>query len=209
MYRAARTILCLLAASWGTAAADPKAEPSQGKPGAKPEAKTEAKTEGKPEAKTESKPDANVRTIIIVRHAEAAGNTHNGGDPVLSSDGKARAVELARTLADTPLRAVYTTHYQRNRQTAEPLPRHIGEKPTVIDDVPSILAALRAEPWGATALVIGHSNTVPELVRGLTGQALPGDEPIVYDRIWIVLMMRDGGVSLLRLRYGAPVAVAK
>jgi hypothetical protein len=79
----------------------------------------------------------------------------------------------------------------------------------VIDDVPAILAALRAEPWGATALVIGHSNTVPELVRGLTGQAVPADEPIIFDRMWIVTMTRDGAVSLLRLHYGAPVAITR
>ena len=178
----ARTIVCLLAvSSFGTAAAEPAAGPTAA-PG--------------------------VKTVIIVRHAEAAGTQH-GGDPVLSSDGRARSLELARTLADTPLRSVYTTHYQRNRQTAEPLPRHIGEKPTVIDDVDATVRALQAEPWGATALVIGHSNTVADLVRGLTGQALPEGEPIVFDRMWIVTITRDGAASLLRLHYGAPVALTK
>jgi broad specificity phosphatase PhoE len=148
-----------------------------------------------------------VKTIIVVRHAEAAGPTHGGGDPVLSAEGQARALELARTLADTQLQTVYSTHYQRNRLTVAPLPRGAGEKPTVIDDVPAILRALQAEPWGATALVVGHSNTVPELVRGLTGQTLPDNEPIIYDRLWIVTMARDGTSSLLRLHYGAPVAI--
>jgi broad specificity phosphatase PhoE len=160
------------------------------------------------EPKSAATPLPGVKTIIVVRHAEAD-STQHGGDPVLSADGRTRSLELARTLADTPLHSVYTTHYQRNRQTAEPLPRHAGEKPTVIDDVAETLRALRAEPWGATALVIGHSNTVPDLIRGLTGQALPADEPVVFDRMWIVTMTRDGVASLLRLHYGAPVAIAK
>jgi len=89
-----------------------------------------------------------------------------------------------------------------------PLPRHAGDKPTVIDEIPAILAALRAEPWGATALVVGHSNTVPDLIRGLTGTALPQTEPIIFDRMWIVTLARDGTASLLRLHYGATVSPA-
>jgi phosphohistidine phosphatase SixA len=149
-----------------------------------------------------------MKTIIVVRHAEAEPAPH-GADPALTADGRARSLELARTLTDTPLHAVFITHYQRNRQTVEPLPRHAGEKPTVIDDVPAILTAVRAIPWGATALVVGHSNTVPELIRGLTGHAVPADEPIIFDRMWIVTLTRDGVASLLRLHYGAPVAVTK
>ena len=146
-----------------------------------------------------------VKTIIVIRHAEA--EHQPGGDPALTLDGRTRATELARVLGDTQLNAVYLTHFQRNRQTAAALPRKAGEKPTVIDEVPGTLAALRAVPWGTTSLVIGHSNTVPDLVRGLTGTALPADEPIIYDRMWIVTLARDGTASLLRLHYGAPVAV--
>jgi broad specificity phosphatase PhoE len=146
-----------------------------------------------------------VKTIIVIRHAEA--EHQPGGDAPLTPDGRTRATELARVLGDTPLDAVYLTHFLRNRQTAAPLPRKAGEKPTVIDDVPGTLAALRAGPWGTTSLVIGHSNTVPDLVRGLTGTTLPAGEPIIYDRMWIVTLARDGTASLLRLHYGAPVAV--
>jgi phosphohistidine phosphatase SixA len=197
MLRVVRALLCLLAvSSCGTAVAEPRT----GTPPAEPKA-------GAPGDARAGAPAPGVKTIIVVRHAEAAGDTHKGGDPVLSADGRARALELARTLADTPLRSVYATHYQRGRQTAEPLPRRAGEKPVVIDDVPSTLRALQAEPWGATVLVIGHSNTVSDLVRGLTGQALPQGEPVIYDRMWVVTMASDGATSLLRLRYGAPVAV--
>jgi len=150
---------------------------------------------------------AGVKTIIVVRHAEAEAHKP-GGDPALTSDGRARALELARTLSDTPLRSVYSTHFQRTRQTAAQLPRHAGEKPTVLDDVPATLRALRAEPWGTMALVVGHSNTIPEIIRGLTGAPIPDGEPIVFDRMWIVTMARDGTASLLRLHYGAPVAAA-
>src|ERR1043165_3364077 len=157
-------------------------------------------------ASADSKPAApTVKTIIVIRHAEA--EHQPGGDPALTADGRTRAIELARVLVDTQLHAVYRTHYQRSRETAAQLPRKAGEKATVIEDVPATVAALRAGPWGTTSLVIGHSNTISDLLRGLTGTALPADEPVLYDRIWVVTLARDGTTSLLRLRYGAPVPV--
>jgi broad specificity phosphatase PhoE len=211
MLRVARVLLCLLAvSSYGTATADPKAgTPSDSKSGAPAGTKAGTSVDTKAAPAEPKAATPGIKTIIVVRHAEAAGDTHKGGDPVLSADGRTRAQDLARALTDAPLRSVYITHYQRNRQTAERLPRGAGEKPTVIDDVAATLRALQAEPWGATALVIGHSNTVPELIRGLTGQALPDGEPIIYDRMWIVTIARDGATSLLKLHYGAPVPVKK
>jgi broad specificity phosphatase PhoE len=175
-------IVCLMAlASCGAATAEPRVDPAAA---------------------------AGVKTIIVVRHAEAD-TSQPGKDPPLSADGQARALELARVLTDTPLDAVYLTHFQRNRQTAAPLPRHAGDHPTVVDEVPAILRALRGGPWGTTSLVIGHSNTIPDLIRGLTGRALPPDEPVIFDRMWIVTLARDGTASLLRLHYGAPLAAGK
>jgi len=181
MLAVSRSILCLLAISSGATAAAEHARPV----GA-----------------------TGVKTVIVVRHAEVEAGPH-GGDPALSAAGKARAAELARVLVDAPLTSVYATHFQRNRMTAAALPRRAGQasvEPKVIDDVQGTLRALRAEPWGATTVVVGHSNTIGELLRGLTGRPIP-DEPILFDRMWVVTVARDGSSSLLRLHYGAPVPV--
>jgi broad specificity phosphatase PhoE len=144
-----------------------------------------------------------VKTIVLVRHAESD-QTIGGSDPPLSAEGKARAKELLRVLGDTPLGAVYVTRFQRNRQTAEPfVGRDGGPKLFVVDDVAATVAALGAEPWGSTALVIGHSNTLPKLLEALTGKADPTPAP--YDAMWVVTLTREGGVSVLRLRYGPSV----
>ena len=144
-----------------------------------------------------------VKTIVLVRHAESD-QTISGNDPPLSAEGKARAKELVRVLGDTPLGAIYITRFQRNRQTAEPLVGHGGgPKLSVVDEVAATVAALGAEPWGSTALVIGHSNTLPKLLEALTGK--PNPTPAPYDVMWVVTLTRDGGVSVLRLRYGPSV----
>ena len=143
-----------------------------------------------------------VKTIVLVRHAESD-QAIGGSDPPLSAEGKARAKELVRVLGDTPLGTIYVTRFQRNRQTAEPLVgRGGGAKLSVVDEVPATVAALGAEPWGSTALVIGHSNTLPKLLEALTGK--PDPTPAPYDAMWVVTLTRDGGVSVLRLRYGPP-----
>ncbi|HKA89081.1 MAG TPA: phosphoglycerate mutase family protein [Haliangiales bacterium] len=146
-------------------------------------------------------PTERIKTIIVVRHAEAEPGPP-GGDPQLGAAGRARALELARALADAPLRAVYSTHYARNRQTAEPLARRAGDRLRIIDDVTAILSALAAEPWGGTVLVVGHSNTVPKLLAGLVGRPIPESEPVRFDAMWIVALSRDGGASALCLHYG-------
>ncbi len=147
---------------------------------------------------------ARLKTIVVVRHAEAA-PAPEGADPPLGADGRARAAELARVLGDADVHTIYTTHRARNRQTAEPLAQRLGARTVVLDDVAATLAALAAEPWGTTVLVVGHSNTVPRILSGLTGQPFPERDPVGFDAMWIVGLSRDGGVSLVRLRYGAPI----
>ena len=54
---------------------------------------------------------AQTTTIWVVRHAEKATTSDN--DPELSTDGKARATELAKLLQSQKVAAVFTTAYQR------------------------------------------------------------------------------------------------
>jgi broad specificity phosphatase PhoE len=144
------------------------------------------------------------KTVIVVRHAEAE-PAPAGGDPGLSPGGRARAVELARTLADASVRTVLSTHYARNRQTIEPLVRGTGGRVKIVDEVPAIVAAVAAEPWGSTVVVVGHSNTMAKLLTGLAGRAFSDVDPVPFDAMWIVTLSR-GGASWVRLRYGPATA---
>ena len=148
------------------------------------------------------------KTIVLVRHAEKD-TTVAGSDPPLSAAGRLRADELARLIGDTPLHAIYSTPYQRTRQTVTPLAARAGDSLTVIQDVKTTLAALRSEPWGSTVLVVGHSNSVPQLYIGLTGLAFPDSDRVANDGLWVVTLARDGTSSLLRLHYGAPAAFVR
>jgi len=139
--------------------------------------------------------------VFVARHAEKAEDGSN--DPGLTPEGRARAARLARILSDAGLTTVYSTDYARTRETARPAAEEAGLGVHLYDpDAPKELAArLRGAP--GRYLVIGHSNTVPGLVRALGGQAGGELGEAEYDRLYVVLL-GPGGATTLALRYGEP-----
>lgn len=139
-------------------------------------------------------------TILLVRHAEKAGPS---GNVPLSAPGKARAARLAWTLRDAGVRHIFTTELTRTRETASPLAARLGITPKVvlavaIDDLARSLAAL---PPGAVALVVHHSNTVPQIVEKLGGPRLAPVADDEYDRLLVLTRPPGGGLQVLTLRY--------
>ena len=98
-------------------------------------------------------------------------------DPDLTAEGRRQAGLLAGRFGEAPPRAIYVSDYRRTRQTAAPLAARLGLTPIVYDpaDTPALVARVRAGPL--PALVVGHSNTVPDIVAGLGGTR-PG--PLVH-----------------------------
>jgi probable phosphoglycerate mutase len=58
---------------------------------------------------------------------------------------------------------------------------------------------------GGRYLVVGHSDTTPELVEMLGGDPGPAiDEATEHDRVYVVRVAPDGGVTTELRRYGKP-----
>jgi broad specificity phosphatase PhoE len=135
-------------------------------------------------------------TIFIVRHAEKADATK---DPDLSEAGRARAEALAKTLREANITAVYATEFKRTQQTAAPLAKALGITVTTLPakDGAALIAKLRA--LNGNALVVGHGDTIPDLIK-----ALGISDPINimendYDNLFIVVL--DEKPRLIRLHY--------
>lgn len=130
-------------------------------------------------------------TIYLVRHAEKQA----GDDPSLTVAGLERAQMLGVILSDEGVGKIWSSDYRRTRETAAPLATRLGLDVEIYDasDLASLADRLTAE--GLTALVVGHSNTTPQLAE-LLGAA-PG-EPIVesneYDRLYVI--QRKDGVTV-------------
>src|SRR6266700_3335603 len=103
-------------------------------------------------------------TVFIVRHAEKADATK---DPDLSEAGRARAEALAKTLKDANITAIYATEFKRTQQTAAPLAKALGITVTILPakDNAALIAKLRAST--GNALVVGHGDTIPGLIKAL------------------------------------------
>ena len=145
---------------------------------------------------------APVTTVILVRHAEKAPAAAMSNDVPLSDAGVARAKELARVLASTSIDAIYTTNYQRTKQTAAPLAADHHLEPIVAE--PAAMAnIIRTKHAGQTVVVVGHSNTTPDVIRALGVASPPSIGDSEYDDLFIVTLAPGAAPKLVTLRYGA------
>ena len=137
--------------------------------------------------------------VFLVRHAEKASASP---DPGLTEAGETRAQALAELLRDAGVDVVYSTDYRRTRDTAAPLAVKLGLGLTTYDprNLGELAADIRSQ--GVRCLVVGHSNTTPELVGLLGGEPGPPiDEKSEYDRLYVVTIGADGAVETVVLRY--------
>lgn len=148
-------------------------------------------------------PKPGTETVFYVaRHAEKA--EAPSGDPPLTAEGRARAQSLAAALAEAPLRAVYSSPTRRTRATAQPAADGRGLAVTDYDPrrPPSETATvLHTRHAGQQVLVVGHSDTVPQLVSTLCAcPVLPLDES-EYGDLYEVRIRADGEVTLEMRRF--------
>lgn len=148
-----------------------------------------------------AKPEV-VAEYIVVRHAEKS--TGDARDPSLSEAGTMRAQSLARLLAATPIDAIYATSYKRTQQTARPTAAARSLAVTTYDaKLPAATfgAQLRAAHAEGAVLIVGHSNTVPEIVSALSGQPVEPIPETAFDRLYRVTIDSNGVATLVQARY--------
>lgn len=141
-------------------------------------------------------------SFVVVRHAEKA--AVDPGDPALTDAGRARADALAASLADAPLAAVYATAYRRTQQTAAPSASTHALAVTTYDakqPAGEFAARLKRAHAAGTVLVVGHSNTVPEIAAALCGCAVAPMSEAEYDRHLSIEIDAHGVARLAVSRY--------
>jgi phosphohistidine phosphatase SixA len=138
--------------------------------------------------------------IYIVRHAERADRSANSP---LSDAGAARARKLATMLKDAGVTHVFTSDLRRTIDTGAPLADalHTRAEQVPSGDAQALAAKITAVGLHDRVLVVGHSNTVPELLRALhvaSPVTIADDE---YDNLFIVVPKAAASPTLLRLKY--------
>lgn len=116
-------------------------------------------------ASAEARPSGSVASYVV-RHFDTPKGEK---DPDLLPQGAARAEALARWFRGKRLCAILVTQYQRTRQTVAPLAASRGIALQSYDAADTAGAVARAKASPCPVLIVGHSNTVPDLVEQLGG----------------------------------------
>jgi phosphohistidine phosphatase SixA len=129
------------------------------------------------------------QTYYVVRHAEKAVQAANmTSDVPLSDAGKQRAENLKEVLKDKKIGLIYSTNTIRTKSTAGPTASlfslTINEYPPRPDS--AFIALLKSKKQNT--LVVGHSNTVDDIVNMLCGEKkIAGDLPDTeYDNLYVI-----------------------
>ncbi|XLZ72540.1 phosphoglycerate mutase family protein [Massilia sp. SR12] len=132
--------------------------------------------------------------IYVSRHGEKA--VSDSKDPPLTTAGEQRAQRIALMLKDAGIKQVFSTAYQRTRQTATPTALQSGVPVQTYDPAKHAEFAKKLRSaGGGNALLVGHSNTVPDLVRQLGGEPGADIADDEYGRLYHLTVTDDGKVA--------------
>lgn len=143
------------------------------------------------------------KLVILSRHAERADGGSMSGtaqkDPPLSAAGEARAARLAAMLADSGIKAIFASEFKRTQDTAKPLAARLKLTVQTMpgSNTAGLVARLKKEHANDVVFVVGHSDTVPAVIKALGGPGvtIPDTE---YDNLF-VLVPATGAFTRLRL----------
>jgi broad specificity phosphatase PhoE len=113
--------------------------------------------------------------IYVMRHLQTPAGV---SDPNLTGEGQRVASLLANWFKRGKPAVIYVSNTKRAQQTAAPLARKLKIKPTIYNpkNTAALIAAVSRET--RTVLVVGHSNTVPDIIDGFGGQR---PAPLVHE----------------------------
>jgi len=139
------------------------------------------------------------KLVFVVRHAERAdAGMQAQTDPPLSVAGEVRAQKLAATLAEAGVKDIFATELKRTQDTAKPLALKTGVavEQVASKDTALLIARIKSRP-NDVVLVVGHSNTLPAILKALVGVdvAIADNE---YDNLFVVVPATG---TMTRIRY--------
>lgn len=139
-----------------------------------------------------------VTTYYFIRHAEKVRTDKTDRDPDLNIKGLKRAKKWSEVLSNVKFDAVYSTDYNRTKQTAKPTADANGLPVLLYNPRKMYDEAFRANTKGKTVLVVGHSNTTPFFANMVVGSAKYKQiDDSNNSNLYIVTVTKDKRTSLL------------
>lgn len=138
--------------------------------------------------------------IFLLRHANID-EPPMGLDPSLNAAGQARALDLVRVAELAGVATIFTSPLKRTKETAAPLAARLGLTTKVVPPADEFAIRAHMGQYGPVVLVVGHSNTVPEMIAALTNKPAP---PFLegFDNL-VLVSLSAAETSVVNLKYGA------
>ncbi|MEJ8568610.1 winged helix-turn-helix domain-containing protein [Elongatibacter sediminis] len=160
------------------------------------------------EADVKPAPESEVTRIYILRHTEQT--DWESEDPGLSGAGIARANYWKTVLQHVEFERIFTTDFTRNIQTADILASDSGLELEyyypLSFDVLKFLNTIR----GQQVLIIGHSNTIPDMINRLIGETrYPPMSHLDYEQLFLITIGKDGDTISTQLHIETPFSSAE
>ncbi|WP_162795915.1 SixA phosphatase family protein [Pedobacter nanyangensis] len=143
--------------------------------------------------------------VWIVRHAEKDTSDPKDKDPELSDAGAQRAEALKKVLKSQRLDTIYSTDYKRTKLTGFPLADITGISIQTYDPAKGaqLVKSLKANAAGKKILIVGHSNTVLELIEAFGAKRpVPSIADDEYDYLFSLTIKGDKA-EVKTEKYGA------
>ena len=118
---------------------------------------------------TKVKADSGITTFYLIRHAEKDRSNPDDADPELNQKGLGRAMHWAEILKDANIDAIYSTDYARTSMTAAPASVKYNIDVQYYDPRALELDQFKTDNINKNVLVVGHSNTTPQMANMLLG----------------------------------------
>ncbi len=142
--------------------------------------------------------------VYVVRHAEKATQEKNmSSDVPLSEMGEKRAKALLDVLRDQKIQEIYSTQTIRTTTTARHVKEYFKLDTKIYGPKPDSVFYKRVKESKRNTLIVGHSNTIDDIVNGLAGRKIiPGDlQDTEYDNLYLLKIGRKK-VRFKGMRYG-------
>ncbi|MCA0133105.1 histidine phosphatase family protein [Winogradskyella alexanderae] len=113
---------------------------------------------------------AQTTTYYLIRHAEKDRTDKSNSDPHLTTAGLNRAKNWTKILSDVNFDKVYSTNYNRTKETALPTANANNLHVEIYDPRNFDINTFKMKTKGKTVLIVGHSNTTPMIANQLIGE---------------------------------------
>ncbi|MDB5251804.1 MAG: hypothetical protein JWP27_973 [Flaviaesturariibacter sp.] len=142
-------------------------------------------------------------TYYVVRHAEKESQAANmSSDVPLSAAGAARAAALRDALKNKHIQYIYSTNTIRTKSTAKPLADAIGAAIETYDPRDTSFVTYVKGRGRGSALIVGHSNTVDDIVNRFLGRPELTDLPDSQFGDLFTITRKGKKFSMVRSRFG-------